>query len=110
MAPKRDAPRPRPLPIRTCISCRETQVKDGLVRIIRTPPGRIEVDLTGKKAGRGAYLCKKHSCWEKAIKKNRLEYALKSKVSLEDKAPLEEFMKTLPAENEGVTSSVPGEK
>ena len=110
MAANRDAPRLRQSPITTCISCRGTQVKGGLVRIVRTPAGRIEVDLTGKKAGRGAYLCKKRSCWGKAVKKDRLEHALKSKVSLEDKVPLEEFMKTLPAENEGVTSSVPGEK
>ncbi len=108
MAGNRETPRAKPLPIRTCISCREPQTKGSLVRVVRTPAGRIEVDPTGRKAGRGAYLCQRRSCWENATKRNRLEYALKTKVSLEDRATLEEFIQTLPTEIEKLPSPVLG--
>ena len=52
--------------------------------MVRTPQGKIEIDPTGKANGRGAYLCKQTSCWEKGVKKERLAQALKVTLSSED--------------------------
>jgi len=54
------------------------------VRIVCTQEGAAEVDLTGKKSGRGAYLCANKSCWEKAFKSGRLERVLKTKINAEN--------------------------
>jgi predicted RNA-binding protein YlxR (DUF448 family) len=62
---------------------------------VRTPSGNVEIDLTGKKAGRGAYLCPQASCWETALKKGRLETALKTKLSPDDRLTLTEFAQSL---------------
>jgi len=80
---------------RTCIGCRLRKPKKELLRIIRTPEGRIEIDLTGKKSGRGAYLCYNMDCFEEAIKKNRLGRALKVEISPETIQSLEEKYKEL---------------
>ena len=61
------------IPKRTCIGCRETKAKRELIRIISTLQGNVEVDLTGKKLGRGAYLCHQETCWDMGLKKNRLD-------------------------------------
>jgi hypothetical protein len=66
------------------------------VRIVRTPAG-VEVDLTGKKPGRGAYLCRQQACWQEAMRKNRLEAALKTKLSADDRLKLNEFAASLAA-------------
>jgi hypothetical protein len=66
------------------------------VRIVRTPAG-VEVDLTGKKPGRGAYLCRQQACWQEAMRKNRLEAALKTKLSADDRLKLNEFAASLVA-------------
>ncbi|MCE7860805.1 MAG: YlxR family protein [Chloroflexi bacterium CFX2] len=71
-----------------------------MLRIVRTAEG-VRVDPTGKLAGRGAYLHDKRSCWERGIK-GALAHALKTELSNEDRARLEEFMNTLPeAESDG---------
>ncbi len=80
--------RQRHIPQRTCVGCGETQPKRQMVRVVRTPTGEVEVDLTGKKAGRGAYLCKKAGCWEKALQRSALDRALKADVSSEDRDEL----------------------
>jgi predicted RNA-binding protein YlxR (DUF448 family) len=49
--------RPKHVPRRTCVACRETDAKRQLIRLVRTPEGTVEVDPTGKRNGRGAYLC-----------------------------------------------------
>ena len=77
-------------PQRTCIACRSTTEKRELIRVVRSPDG-VEIDLTGKKAGRGAYICRAPDCWEAALKKGRLDAALKTKVSPADRKRLEEF-------------------
>src|SRR5438552_235373 len=84
-------PRPKHVPQRTCVACRQVNAKRGLVRIVRTPQGTVEIDETGKKSGRGAYLCRARECWELALKKKALEYALKTAISLEDKATLQAY-------------------
>ena len=88
--------RPRRVPIRTCVACRSTSGKRDLVRIVRTPAGAVEVDETGKKAGRGAYLCARTSCWIDAMKKGRLDAALRVKLTPDDRLRLTEFATTIP--------------
>jgi predicted RNA-binding protein YlxR (DUF448 family) len=88
-------PEPRKLPQRTCIACRSTSGKREFVRVVRTPEGAVEIDLTGKKAGRGAYLHPVYTCWEQALKKGRLDQALKTKLTQDDKLRLTEFAITL---------------
>jgi predicted RNA-binding protein YlxR (DUF448 family) len=84
--------------LRTCISCRETKSKRELLRVVRTPDGHVLIDATGKKSGRGAYLCAKLSCWENAMKKQRLEQELETTISDEDRLELDRFIATLPRE------------
>jgi predicted RNA-binding protein YlxR (DUF448 family) len=84
------------VPLRTCISCRETKSKRELLRVVRTPDGHVTIDATGKKSGRGAYLCARRSCWENAIKKHRLEQEFEVPVSTEDRAELDAYIATLP--------------
>jgi predicted RNA-binding protein YlxR (DUF448 family) len=81
----------RKTPQRTCIACRTTGDKRGLIRIVRGSEG-VEVDPTGKKAGRGAYLCERSECWREALKKNRLDAALKTRLSQDEKLKLNEFV------------------
>jgi len=88
--------RPKHVPLRTCVSCRENKPKRELLRIVRTPDGHVQLDATGKKSGRGAYLCAKLSCWEDAMKKKRLEHEFELTLSEEDRAGLDAFMATLP--------------
>ncbi|MCD7822589.1 MAG: YlxR family protein [Oscillospiraceae bacterium] len=67
-------------PIRTCLGCGEPREKKSLVRIVRTPDGEILVDPTGKKSGRGAYICPKSECLGKARKKRSLERSLECEI------------------------------
>ncbi len=92
MAPASAPKRP---PQRTCIACRSTSGKRDLVRIVRTPAGAVEVDLTGKKSGRGAYLCRCVECWEAGLKRDRLATALKTKLTPEDREHLNAFLRSL---------------
>ena len=90
-------PQPRRLPQRTCIGCRTTSAKRGFVRIVRTPEGRVQVDPTGKLAGRGAYLCRAADCWENALKRDQISRALKVSLVSEDRATLAAYAASLPA-------------
>ena len=63
-------------PMRMCIGCKEMKPKNELTRVVRTIDETIEVDLTGKKSGRGAYICKNDQCIEMAAKANMLSKAL----------------------------------
>jgi predicted RNA-binding protein YlxR (DUF448 family) len=65
------------------------------VRVVRTATGAVEVDETGKKPGRGAYLCRSRECWDKALKGRVLEYALKTAITTEDKEALQAYAATL---------------
>ncbi len=71
------------IPMRMCVACREMKTKKELVRIVRTPEGPVEADLTGKKNGRGAYLCRNAECLEKAVKIRALDRALDVKLDAE---------------------------
>ena len=65
------------IPLRKCIGCGEMIGKKGAVRVVRSKDGEISVDPTGKKAGRGAYLCRSVACLELARKGRKLERGLK---------------------------------
>ena len=97
---KGKGPRPKRVPQRTCVACRTTEAKRGLVRVVRLPDGSVQVDETGKKSGRGAYLCKSQQCWDRAIKGKALEYALKTAITTDDKAALQTYAATLSASSE----------
>lgn len=90
--------RPRHVPERTCVACRQQRPKRELLRVVRTPQGRVELDPTGKKSGRGAYLCAKRSCWDLALRKGILERELEVTLDPEDRAALEAYVATLPVE------------
>lgn len=62
------ATRPRKVPLRTCIACRKLRPKRELLRVVRTPTGRVCVDATGKMAGRGANVCPTRACLAQALK------------------------------------------
>ena len=73
------------IPHRTCVACREKKDKRLLTRIVRTPDGVVVIDSTGKRNGRGAYLCEQESCWFRALDGQLLDKALKTEVTAEDK-------------------------
>jgi hypothetical protein len=83
------------LPQRMCIACRQVKEKKNLVRLVSTERGIAEVDVLGKKPGRGAYLCPKKSCWQLALKKNRLDYALRTKLRDDSKQALRDYIRNL---------------
>jgi len=72
------------IPKRTCVGCSRTTAKRELIRLVCNEEGNLAVDTTGKKSGRGAYLCPNCSCWEKALKSGRLSHALRRKFSTEN--------------------------
>ncbi|KLU63306.1 hypothetical protein CEB3_c03460 [Peptococcaceae bacterium CEB3] len=63
----------RKIPMRMCLGCQQMKPKRELLRIVKTPEGRVEIDPTGKRNGRGAYLCPDSECLKKAAKGHRLE-------------------------------------
>ena len=63
------------IPMRKCTGCGEMKPKKELVRVVKSPEGEISLDLTGKKAGRGAYICRSMACLQAARKARRLERA-----------------------------------
>jgi predicted RNA-binding protein YlxR (DUF448 family) len=90
--------KPRHVPQRTCIACREVRPKRELIRVVRTPDGHVEIDATGKKSGRGAYLCARRSCFEPALHRGKLEQEFEVTLQAEDRAALEAYLETLPVE------------
>lgn len=95
------APRPKHVPQRTCIACRKVDAKRGLRRLVRVDVQRVVVDPTGKRAGRGAYLCAERNCWEVALKRAAIERALKiSTLDPEDRQALAAYAATLPVGTE----------
>jgi len=70
-------------PLRTCMACNEQKEKNELLRIVKSKEGIIEPDLTGKKNGRGAYICKNEECLNKLIKSKRLERIFEKEISSE---------------------------
>lgn len=69
------------IPQRKCVGCNEMKDKKELLRIVRSPEGEISLDMTGKKNGRGAYVCPNPECITKAVKEKRLERALEEPIN-----------------------------
>jgi predicted RNA-binding protein YlxR (DUF448 family) len=69
------------VPLRSCVACRETKPKRELVRVVRVADDRVEVDRSGKKNGRGAYLCPAQECWELGQKRKAVNHALSMTIS-----------------------------
>jgi predicted RNA-binding protein YlxR (DUF448 family) len=91
-------PRPKHIPQRTCIACRRIDAKRGLMRLVRDAEGHVALDPTGKRAGRGAYICHDPACWEQALKRRGLERALRIETLLpDDQAVLEQIARGLTA-------------
>lgn len=95
---KKPVQRVKHVPQRTCVGCHEVLPKRKMIRLVRTEAG-VQVDSTGKVAGRGAYLHDRRECWDRALK-GALGHALKTTLSVDDRARLEEYMNTLPIEAE----------
>ncbi len=71
------------IPLRKCLGCDEMLGKKGMLRVVKTKEGEISIDETGKKNGRGAYICRDIECFIKAQKKHSLERSLKCSISEE---------------------------
>ena len=80
----------RKIPTRRCTGCGEHFPKNTLIRVLRTPEGEVVLDLTGKKNGRGAYICKNAACLKKARKTRRIEVSLECRISDELYEKMEE--------------------
>ena len=66
----------RKIPMRQCLGCNEHKPKIELLRVVRDPNGEVSLDFTGKKSGRGAYICKSVKCFKKAAKSHRIDRSL----------------------------------
>ena len=82
-------------PMRQCTGCQEMKNKKEMIRVLKTSEGEILLDATGKKNGRGAYLCRSMDCLEKAIRSRGLERSLKVKIPDEVYETLKEELKCL---------------
>jgi predicted RNA-binding protein YlxR (DUF448 family) len=106
---KKHRGRRRSVPQRTCIGCRAVRSKRDLLRVVRIPDGTVEIDSTGRRPGRGAYLCQHKSCWEKALKRRSLDRALKTTLDSHTRAALARYAETLPERPE-IVPGVSGEE
>ena len=76
------------VPQRSCVACRKVKDKSALIRLVRLSNGRIEVNASGKIAGRGAYICPKQECWDIGIKGGHLEHSLKTAITQDNREQL----------------------
>ena len=83
----------RKIPMRQCVGCREMKPKKELIRVVRSPEGEISLDLTGRKSGRGAYICPSIECLAKAKKARRLEKAFSCQIPDDVYAAMEKELK-----------------
>ena len=84
--------KPKKIPMRMCVGCREMKEKKTLIRVVRSPEGDVSLDPTGKKSGRGAYVCPNPACLKKAVKARALERAFSAQIPAEIYARLEAEM------------------
>lgn len=82
------------IPLRKCLGCNEQKPKKELVRVVKSPEGEISLDLTGKKSGRGAYICADVSCLNKAKKAKRFERAFECTIDEEIYASMEKELES----------------
>ncbi len=86
------------LPMRKCVGCQKMKSKKEMIRVIRTAEGEFLLDATGKKNGRGAYICPSKECLEKAVKSRGLERSFKQSIPKEVYEALEKEMEILESE------------
>ena len=96
---KRHGPRPKHVPVRTCVVCREQSSKRQLVRIVRPPAGEAVIDPSGRANGRGAYLCDRPACWQRAAETDVLARALNTHLSDELRLMLRNHAQEMPEPN-----------
>ena len=82
--------KPRKIPMRMCVGCREMKPKGTLLRVVKPQEGDARIDRTGKAAGRGAYVCESIECLKKAEKSRALERALETKIEADVYRQLED--------------------
>ena len=92
------------MPQRTCVVCRTQQDKRDLIRLVQTSGG-VDVDVTMRATGRGAYLCRKQTCWEQAASGSQLKSALRAELSEPSRERLRRFARGLA--DHGDTGSAP---
>ncbi len=83
MSANQPAPKQKKIPVRQCLGCNQHVPKNSLLRVVRSPEGEVSLDFTGKKSGRGAYICKSLSCLKKVRKSHRLEHSLSCAIAPE---------------------------
>lgn len=83
----------RKIPERQCMGCNEKKPKPELLRVVRAPDGSVSLDFTGKKSGRGAYICRDVRCLQKAVKTRRLSRSLECEIPDEVFAAMEEELR-----------------
>ncbi len=91
--------KPKKIPMRMCVGCREMKEKKSLIRVVRSPEGDVSLDPTGKKSGRGAYVCRDPECLKRAIKQRQLERQLDAALSPETAEALRQELETLTGED-----------
>ena len=94
--------KPRKIPMRMCVGCREMKEKKELIRVVRSPEGDVSLDPTGKKSGRGAYVCRDPNCLKRAIKQKQLERQLDAALSPETAEALRAEMEALTGEEKAL--------
>lgn len=72
--------KPKKIPMRMCLGCGEMKPKKELIRAVKSPEGEISLDFTGKKSGRGAYICRSSECFEKARRARRFERSFSCRI------------------------------
>ena len=87
----------RKVPLRKCVGCGEMKPKKELIRVFRTDDNEFVLDVTGKKNGRGAYICNSKECFEKAVKSKGLERSFKQAIPKEVYERLEKEMSEIEA-------------
>ena len=83
----------RHIPQRTCVACRKIRAKQELIRLVLISDESVEVDISGRKAGRGVYLCPTQECWEAGLKGARLEHSLRTTFTQDNREQLVRFGK-----------------
>ena len=86
------------VPMRKCVGCQEMKSKKEMIRVIRTSEGEFLLDATGRKNGRGAYLCPNSDCLAKAVKNKGLDRSFKQAIPKEVYEALEKEMEVLESE------------
>jgi len=92
--------KPKKIPMRMCVGCREMKPKKELLRAVRSPEGAVSLDTTGKKPGRGAYCCYNAECLRRALKQGQLDRQLEVKLSPEVNEQLTQTMNQLLSQQE----------